>query len=59
MALGVLAARLLLLRAGLSAPERLAALVLIGVVLYVPLCALRSPELAAELRRLLRRRAAA
>jgi O-antigen/teichoic acid export membrane protein len=56
MCLAVLAVRLALVDA---APElRLAACVAAGVLVYLPLCAWRVPELAGEARELLRRRLA-
>lgn len=51
----VLAAKLALVDAGVSAGARLPLLVLVGVVVYVPLCIWRTPDLVAELRRLARR----
>jgi O-antigen/teichoic acid export membrane protein len=51
MATCVLAARLVLPE-GMSSASRLATLVAVGVVSYLPLCALRAPEIVGDLRAL-------
>jgi hypothetical protein len=53
----VLALRLALVDAGLAPAARLVACTVAGAVSYVGLCAWRVPELTAEVRDLLRRRA--
>jgi len=58
MGAAVLAARLLLTRAGLSAGETLAICILFGIAVYVPLCIWREPAVLEELRALRPRRAA-
>jgi hypothetical protein len=55
MAVAVLAARVALVQLDVAAAPRLALLVALGALLYVPLAAWRVPELFNELRR--RRRA--
>ena len=50
----IVAARLLLLREGVPAPHRLAIVVVLGLVTYVPLLAWRAPSVVKELRRLKR-----
>jgi O-antigen/teichoic acid export membrane protein len=59
MAACVLATRLLLLPDDLPDAARLAILIAVGALAYVPLWAWRAPEVLAELRGLLRRRAGA
>ncbi len=53
----VLIARWLLIDAGVAAAPRLIACIVVGGLAYVPLCAWRVPEIAEEIRDLLRRRA--
>jgi O-antigen/teichoic acid export membrane protein len=55
MACALVGARVLLVHAGAAAPVRLAALVVLGAVVYLPACAWRAPELRGELRQLRRR----
>jgi O-antigen/teichoic acid export membrane protein len=55
MGAAVLAVKLMLVDAGVTAAARLPLLVLLGAAVYVPLCMWRTPELVAELRRLVRR----
>lgn len=55
----VLLARWLLIDAGVAGAPRLVACIMAGAAAYVPLCAWRVPEIAEEVRDLLRRRAAA
>jgi hypothetical protein len=55
MAAVVLLARLWLIDAGVGATARLALLVPLGALVYLPLCAWRVPELAHEVRAVLRR----
>jgi PST family polysaccharide transporter len=50
MAVVVLAARLLLVEAGMPGGARLATLVAIGVAVYLPACAWRAPEVLADVR---------
>ena len=52
MAVCVLALRLELLHTGIPTSARLGLCVLVGTVLYLPLCGLLAPELRLELRRL-------
>jgi O-antigen/teichoic acid export membrane protein len=52
MTLGVLLARLALIEAGLPAGARLAAAVIVGIGLYLPLCLWRAPELRIEVERI-------
>lgn len=54
MALVVLAARMMLLEVGVSALPRLAVAILIGVSVFVPVCAWRAPEVRREALVLLR-----
>jgi PST family polysaccharide transporter len=56
MLLGVLAARAALLETSLPVAARLAAVVLVGALIYVPLVAWRAPEVMQELRSLRARR---
>jgi O-antigen/teichoic acid export membrane protein len=56
MLLGVLAARAALLETSLPVAARLAAVVLVGALIYVPLVAWRAPEVLQELRSLRARR---
>ena len=56
MAVIVFATRQALLAAGVPAAARLVLLILLGVAVYVPLCAWRAPEVVAEVRRVRRRR---
>jgi O-antigen/teichoic acid export membrane protein len=56
MVVALLATRMLLLDAGLSAGPRLAVLVAVGAAVYLPCCAWQAPDLLDELRRLRRRR---
>jgi O-antigen/teichoic acid export membrane protein len=53
----VLVAKLLLIDQGLSAAARFPVLVALGIVVYLPACARRAPEVVHELRRVRRRRA--
>jgi O-antigen/teichoic acid export membrane protein len=53
----VLLARWLLIDAGVAAALRLVICIAVGLLAYVPLCAWRVPEIAEEIRDLLRRRA--
>jgi len=55
MTVVVLAGRSLLIEQGVSEAARLGVLVLLGIAVYVPLCAWRAPEVLAELRDLRRR----
>jgi O-antigen/teichoic acid export membrane protein len=54
MLAAVIGARALLIHEGMPTGARLATLVVLGAVVYVPLCAWRAPEVFAELRRLRR-----
>jgi O-antigen/teichoic acid export membrane protein len=58
MSVAVLAARWLLVELGTPAAVRLVVLVALGVAVFVPACAWRSPEAAAEVTTILRRRRA-
>ena len=55
MTVVVLGARELLIDQGVSDAARLALLILLGIAVYVPLCAWRAPEILDELRALRRR----
>ena len=59
MTVVVLGARELLIDQGVSDAARLALLILLGIAVYVPLCAWRAPEILDELRALRRRQAGA
>lgn len=59
MVTGCVAARVALVHLGVDPPLRLAAVVLLGVALYLPMTAWRCPAVIAEFRGLRRRRASA
>jgi hypothetical protein len=59
MACAVLAAKLFLLPADLAAGWSLVVLILVGIAVYVPLCAWRAPEVVEEVRDVVRSRTAA
>ncbi len=56
MAAVVFATRQALIAAGVPAAGRLVLLILLGVAVYVPLCAWRVPEVVAEVKRVSSRR---
>jgi O-antigen/teichoic acid export membrane protein len=55
MGAAVLGAKLLLIEQGLGPGARLPILVAVGIAVFVPLCAWRVPDLATDVRRLMRR----
>jgi hypothetical protein len=56
MLVAVLGARLLLVQGGVPAGARLALLILLGIVVYVPACLRLDPTLRADIGHLRRRR---
>jgi O-antigen/teichoic acid export membrane protein len=55
----VIAARMLLVHAGMGAPARLVTLIALGCVVYFPVCAWRAPDVMQDVRSVVRRRGVA